>query len=647
MAFPNGCPKNRKRLAVLLVEDDHEDASIFRRYAKQVSTYRLEIDHEEDPKKLDECLGSRSYSLVFLDQKLGRGITGLDTLKRIKRWWPLMPVLVLTGTGDEKTAVEMMRNGAMDYLTKETFNPEILERAVRYALKQQKLAIRDLRAQEALRQSELRYRTLFESAPVGIAIQTVDGRHVEANETMLHMMGYSKDGAGHICIEDRCQHPRDWDLLVKCVEETGFVRGLEVSFKGKDGRCHEARLNATKLVHGANDLLVVIAEDITDKKQLEARLFQSQRMESIGTLAGGIAHNFNNVLMGIQGRTSLMMMDMDPSHPDFRHLRAIEEHVRTASCLTKDLLGFARGGKYEAKPTDLNRLIKHEIEMFGQTRKEIAIRGKYARDLWAVEVDQGQVSQVLLNILVNAWQALPGGGTVYVKTENVTLESGEVKPFSLHPGPYVRLSITDTGPGMDKETRERVFEPFFTTKEPGNGTGLGLASAYGIIKNHGGFIQVFSEPGKGTSFHIHLPASKKPIGEEKQSLTETIRGVETILFVDDEEMVVDVAQELLERLGYTVLVCTTGKQAVEIYEENIERTDLVILDMIMPDMSGGETYDRLKAMNPDVKVLLSSGYSIDGLARKILDRGCIGFIQKPFSMTDVSIKVREALDGDV
>jgi signal transduction histidine kinase/CheY-like chemotaxis protein len=381
-----------------------------------------------------------------------------------------------------------------------------------------------------------------------------------------------------------------------------------------------------------------------EKAKLEAQLQQAQRMEALGTLAGGIAHNFNNVLMGIQGRASLMMMDKDGSHRDFEHLKGIKEYVKNAEELTKDLLGFARGGKYEPRPIGLNELIKHENLMFGRTRKEITLQGKYNKDLWTVEVDQGQMRQVLMNLYVNAWQAMPGGGDIYVQTENVTVDEGYVKPYVVIPGRYVKISVTDTGVGMDEATREKIFDPFFTTQEMGTGTGLGLASVYGIVKNHGGFINVYSEKGVGTTFNIYLPASEKEVVEEKRPTGEVVKGEGTILFVDDEEMITDVGELLLEKLGYHVLTAKSGQEAIEVYGKNRDDIDLVILDMIMPGMGGGETYDRLKEIKPDIKVLLSSGYSINDQAREILGRGCNGFIQKPFSMSEISQRIREHLD---
>jgi CheY-like chemotaxis protein len=365
----------------------------------------------------------------------------------------------------------------------------------------------------------------------------------------------------------------------------------------------------------------------------------------MGTLAGGIAHNFNNILMGILGRTSLMLLKKDPSDRDYTHLKEIEDYVKNAAELTKDLLGFARGGKYEAEPTDMNKIIKRENRMFGRTKKEITIHGKYEKKLWTVEVDQGQIRQVLLNLYVNAWQAMLGGGDLYTQTENVIIDEKYVKPFEISPGRYIKISVTDTGSGMDDETREKIFDPFFSTKGDGMSSGLGLASVYGIIKNHGGFVNVYSEKGEGTTFNIYLPVTKKEfvIKDPELNENEIQYGQGTILLVDDEDMIIDVGREMLEPLGYRVLIARSGKGALDVYEKQKEEIDLVIIDMIMPDMGGGETYIRMKEINENVKTLLSSGYSINGQAEEIMDHGCIGFIQKPFSINELSIKIKKAL----
>ncbi len=388
--------------------------------------------------------------------------------------------------------------------------------------------------------------------------------------------------------------------------------------------------------------VVIVGRDLTHLKKLEDQFLQSQRMEAVGTLAGGIAHDFNNLLMGIQGRASLMATEIDAGDPLQEHVEAIESYVRSAADLTSQLLGFAQGGKYEISPTDLNDLIRNHNRMFSRTRKELTVQGTYARDLPAVEVDRGQIKQVLLNIYLNAWQAMPEGGAIYVETAEVTLDEEDLTMADLRPGRYAMISVKDTGVGMDDAVRQRVFEPFFTTRPMGHGTGLGLASAYGIVKNHGGAVDVSSEKGHGSAFRIYLPATRRPAKAKAPTDIRMQPGAGTVMLVDDEKMIIEVATAMLEKLGYDVLAAADGESALALYRKEHARIDLVVLDMVMPGMGGGETFDRLKAFDPGVKVLLSSGYSLDGQATEIIRRGCIGFIQKPFSLAQLSEKLKNA-----
>jgi len=284
--------------------------------------------------------------------------------------------------------------------------------------------------------------------------------------------------------------------------------------------------------------------------------------------------------------------------------------------------------------------------MFQRTRKEITIYESYEKKLWTTDVDRGQIEQVLLNLYVNAWQAMPGGGDLTVKTENLIIDESYDTNFEVKPGKYVKISVADTGVGMDEVTRQRIFEPFFTTREMGRGTGLGLASVYGIIKNHGGFINAYSELGEGTTFAVYLPASGKTVVKKEKTYDRLIDGHGTILFVDDEKMIIGVGKQIIKRLGYDVLTADGGKEAIEIYKENQDKIDLVILDMIMPVMGGGETFEKLKEIDSNVRVLLSSGYSLNSQASEIMAKGCAGFIQKPFYMKELSQKIAEILKED-
>ncbi len=392
--------------------------------------------------------------------------------------------------------------------------------------------------------------------------------------------------------------------------------------------------------------------DITSEKKAEAenrklqeQLIHAQKMESMGTLAGGIAHDFNNLLMGIQGRASLMSADLPDYHLYREHVEAIEDYVRSASELTKQLLGFARGGKYEVKPIDLNNLLETSAKMFGRTRKEIQIHTRMHSDPLVVAADRGQIEQVLLNMYVNSWHAMPDSGMLYLETRSVELDEMHSRVHKIRAGKYGVLVVKDTGIGMDKATLQQIFDPFFTTKEKGRGTGLGLASAYGIIKNHGGTITVDSQLGQGAAFTILLPLTGAAVQPEDQPKPGLLGGNEVVLLVDDEQMIIDVGQAMLEKLGYRVIAAKGGSAAVEILNKQDQVIDLVVLDLVMPGIDGSQVFDEIKALRPGLPVLLSSGYAMDDIAENLMGKGCQGFIQKPFNMAILSEHVRQVLDS--
>ncbi len=391
---------------------------------------------------------------------------------------------------------------------------------------------------------------------------------------------------------------------------------------------------------------VGILRDITERKRIIERSQKAQRLESLGTLAGGIAHDFNNLLMGIQGRTSLLQEELPKDFAGAHHLHDIAEHVDSARSLTRQLLGFARSGKYEVKPTNMNALIQKSAEMFGRTRKEVRLQMRLLTGSHTCAVDRGQIEQVLLNIYVNAWQAMPaGGGELTIQTAVVTAKDGFIAQHETTPGDYVKISITDNGTGMTQEVLDRIFEPFFTTKEMGRGTGLGLASAYGIVKNHGGFITVESHLGQGTRFDLYLPAVEDEAEVIREKSTHILHGTGTILLVDDEQMILEVGEAMMAKLGYEVLTAAGGHEALETYRNHSSRIDLVILDMIMPDMGGDQLLESLKTITPAVKVLLSSGYGVTEASISTMVDRCTGFIQKPFDLLQLSHKLREVLDN--
>jgi PAS domain S-box-containing protein len=514
-----------------------------------------------------------------------------------------------------------------------------------------------LKSEEALRQSEEKYRNVLEGIEEGYFEVDLAGNFTFFNGSMAKITGFpSKElmGSNNRDLTSQKTAKKIFQVFNRVYRTGRSARVLNYEIITKDGSKKILEVSASLMRNsdqkpiGFRGLARDVSEQLIaekEKERMATQIRQAQKMEAIGTLAGGIAHDFNNLLMGFQGNLSLMLMEMSPDNPYYDYLTNMEDYVKRGSDLTRQILGFARGGKYEVRPTNLNDLLEQSSQLFGRTRKEILIHKKFQKNPWAVEVDRGQIEQVLLNLFVNAWQAMPTGGDIFLETENVTLKEEDWdKPYTLNQEKYVKIAVADTGVGMDKRTLGRIFEPFFTTKEVSRGTGLGLASAYGIIKNHNGMIEVTSDMGHGTTFTIYLPKSAKGFLEERPAIERAIKGREIIMLVDDEEMVAEVGQKMLQKLGYRVILAQSGQKAIQIFEKLHSRIDLVILDMIMPEMGGSETFDHLKAIGPDIKVLLSSGYAIDGQASQIMERGCNGFIQKPFSLRHFSQKIREILD---
>jgi two-component system, cell cycle sensor histidine kinase and response regulator CckA len=521
------------------------------------------------------------------------------------------------------------------------------------------LAIERKKNEQALVESEKKYRNIIESLEDGYFEFDIGGKLILVNQAMCKMLGYDQDqllgmNTSRLLTEDSTTKVQHSFSSVPGSEKRG--ENLELQFRRRNGTIvfAETVLSVICCEDGSLCGYRGIARDITERKEaersrkiLEERLQQSHRLESLGTLAGGIAHDFNNLLMNIQGRTELMRSDLPKEHPHYLQLLHIEKSVENAARLTTRLLGFARGGKYQVQPVDLNLLIEKSIQMFGRTKKDIVIDLDLQEGLSLVEVDSNQVEQVLVNLLVNAGQAMTAGGSITIATTMIQVDENDARFYDISPGRYVRLTLSDDGTGMDEETMGKIFDPFFTTKPIGSGTGLGLAMVYGIVRNHSGAIAVASKLNMGTTFTILLPASGKTLNvatATKNDVSSPVaKGSETVLLVDDEPMIVEVGQQMLAALGYEVLTASSGEEAIALYVSNKDLIDLLIIDMLMPRMSGGELFDTLKKHDPAVKVLLASGYSIEGEARAILQRGCKGFIQKPFTIAELSTKLRQIL----
>jgi len=448
--------------------------------------------------------------------------------------------------------------------------------------------------------------------------------------------------------------PPDETLRKKIVDELLpklFSEGkvaFESVFKRKDGSLINTDQTSalTRDDKGNHIGGISIIRDITEKKSLERQLLQSQKMETISTLAGGIAHDFNNILGGILGYASFVKTLIKEENKIYKYIDNIEASAIRAANLTNQLLSFSRGGKYESRPLDINKIIRETLKvLYSSIDKSISIKTLLIPELLSVEGDASQIQQVFLNLFVNARDAMPEGGNLQIETKNVYLDQTFCKTHpGAKPGKYVHIAISDTGIGIKKETIDRIFEPFFTTKGKEKGSGLGLSVVYGIVKNHGGYVSVYSELGKGSIFKVYLPASSKPILEEKESEISEVEGKESILVIEDEEVIRNLVKEGLEDLGYTVLTAEDGEIGIDIYGERKREINLVILDLILPKMSGKIIYQKLKAIDPQIKVLLSSGYSQSGQAQELLNQGVEGFIQKPFKIKELAREIRAVLD---
>lgn len=526
------------------------------------------------------------------------------------------------------------------------------------------------KTEEALRKSEDKHRSILEALEEGYFELNIAGDMTFFNRALCDMVGSSPKellGSNYKSFLDVKTAERLFRFFNRVYETGEHATETDYEIIRKDGskRIFELSVYPLKDNEGSFVGFRGISRDITEKmiaendmQRLEDQLHQAQKLESVGTLAGGVAHDFNNILMAIQGNATLVQLRTEKEHQNQQLIENIMALIKTGSDITRRILDFAKGVKYDIETSDLNDIVKNSTNMFARTKKEITIHEKYEKGLWTVDVDRGQIAQVLLNLYVNASDAMPEGGNLYIETSNIVLSEQLKTAYEALQDRHVRVTVTDTGTGMDEATKQRIFEPFFSTKERCRGTGLGLSSVYGIIKSHGGFINVSSARRRGTTFELYFPVSGNKLSlmqSESVIADAPSKGSETILLIDDEIVILDVGGEVLKALGYNVITAKSGKEAIEILHQTMDvsgpgegktlKPDLVILDMIMPEMGGAETFDAIKMINPEIKVLLASGYSLDGKAARILANGCNGFIQKPFNIQQISSKIREILES--
>jgi PAS domain S-box-containing protein len=558
-------------------------------------------------------------------------------------------------TGDLRSIEYRIRHKHHGYCWVRSFSRPLVNDGVFKGLRGVMVDISDLKSAEAaFRESEKKYQTIVESIEEGYFQVDLKGYLTFVNTPLCRIVGFSRDQL--LLTHFRKYVSRPTARYLFGLFNRVFRSGIPATNQDFEVRRNDQRMILEISASPVTDQdgqpagFRGMLRDIThlrraeeERQELEEQLHHAQRIEAIGTLAGGIAHDFNNILMGMQGNISLMLMRMPPANPLIQKLRNMEQYVKDGASLTRQLLDFARTKQRQTAVTDLNELVRKTADMFGRTKREITIDTKRLSASWPVRVNPGQLEQVLMNLFVNAWQAMPEGGRLTIETEDDTLDMKSVHPFGLNPGRYVTIRVQDTGMGMTEALLPKIFNPFFTTKERGRGTGLGLSSAYGIIKNHRGFIKAASQVGKGSVFTIFLPASASPVRSETEIVLEPLSGAGTILVVDDERFITEITGEWLRELGYQVIGASSGQEALAIFETHRDAIDLVILDMVMPGMNGSETFDRLQAIDADVNVLLISGYGLDGKVEKIHGLGCRGFLQKPFTIIQLSEKIKSIL----
>ncbi|MBU0965253.1 MAG: response regulator [Proteobacteria bacterium] len=600
-----------------------------------------------------EELVRREFSVVLLDLRLD-DMSGMAVLSRIRERWPDTQCILLTGHASQDSAIEAVNLGAYSYVMKPCDMEQLLLTIRRAAEKWQMAG--------SLRRSEASYRRLHDSMTDAFVVVDMEGRLLEWNKVFSSMLGYMDEELRQLSYMDLT--PVEWrDMEKRMVEEQiiphGYSEVYEKQYRRKDGSILPVELRTYLLreSNGQPSGMWAIVRDISQRKKdegeksrLEEQLIQAQKLESIGRLAGGVAHDFNNLLTVILGYGELVMQDMHKEHPSYESLRLICQAGLRARDLTRQLLAFSRKQLLEMQVVDINMVVKGFEKLICRViGEDIDLQLVLPAQPLPVKADTSQLEQVLMNLAVNARDAMPEGGTLTIETSLVDLDEqyAAQKPGVI-PGRYIQIAVSDTGCGMDHETAGLIFEPFFTTKAKDKGTGLGLATSYGIIKQHNGNIWAYSEPGRGTIFKIHLPLARESLSKGKSVTAEPtdLHGNETILLVEDDLQMRKLTQIILKRQGYTVLVAENGQDALTLLDNFKGPVHLVLTDVVMPGMSGKELSDRICERIPDVKVLFMSGYSGNVIAHRGVIGDGVNFIPKPFPAQALAIKVRKVLEED-
>jgi two-component system cell cycle sensor histidine kinase/response regulator CckA len=490
----------------------------------------------------------------------------------------------------------------------------------------------------------------FRSSPLGTTISTLtEGRYLDVNDAFLQMLNYERrDVIGHTSAElNLWVEPDDRSRMLQQLDEAKIAKGLLTRFRTSSGDIRDANVSAELIELDGAPCVLAVTQDITDAKRLENQLRQAQRMGAVGRMAGGIAHDFNNILTVIMGYSELVLHRLGPTHPLAKSLGEIKHAAERAASLTRQLLAFSRQQVLYPRVLDLNAVVNNLNQMLHRLiGEDIVLSFQPGDHLGNIKADLGQIEQVLMNLVVNARDAMSKGGTIAISTCNVELDEAYLDShFSIRLGRYILLSVSDTGCGMDDKTLSHMFEPFFTTKGPGQGTGLGLSTVYGIVKQSNGYIWVYSEVEKGTTFKLYFPLHEEggAAPQEWSAKVGAAGGTETILVVEDDDSLRKLTATLLESTGYRVLEADDGEAAIRVVRDSTETIDLLLTDVLMPVMSGMDLSVRLRELRPSLKVLLMSGYAGDLIARHRGSEPDIALIEKPFTRRGLLSKIRLVL----
>jgi PAS domain S-box-containing protein len=646
---------------VLLVDDDEDDYIITRGLVSKIGNPPYQLDWVDNYDAALAAIQRREHDVCLLDYRLGAR-TGLELLHESQSLIGRPPMILLTGQGGHDIDLEATKAGAADYLIKGQLDADKLERAIRYAIEGQ-------RAKERLRRDRDLISRIMETSPVGIVVADRTGKITFANHQAEEVLGLTKDGIAQGTFNVLDWHATDLEgnpmvgqsSPLKQVLESGqgvhdvhhaIDPNKRAGVERTKGRRTLFSTNATPLFDAAGriDGMVVTVEDITERLTLEAQLRQSQKMESVGQLAAGVAHDINNILTVIQGHAGLLLNSTPPNADSVRSLKQISAASERAATFVRQLLTFSRKQIFRSKILDLNTVLQNLGNMLPRMLGEdVVLENRFQTNLPHIEADTGMIEQIVMNLAVNARDAMPKGGKLLITTSAAEIGAAYARQ---HPearsGWFVCLAVTDTGCGMDHKVMQRLFEPFFTTKEVGKGTGLGLATIYGMVKQHMGWIEVQSEIGVGSTFKVFLPVageirnvSAAPVVEPEP----VQGGKETILVVEDETGLLELVRNVLQGYHYRVLAATSGVEALQVWEEHNGKVDLLLTDLIMPGgMTGNDLAARLRKQKPELKVIYTSGYSSELAGKDSTQNDCV-FIAKPYLPLQLAQAVRKCLDA--